>query len=165
MRKSEIVKKKHHCIHQTDSIFYGSLDPSFRKDGFGILQTFNFETYVGHWKNNKAEGIGMIIYPSGEIIYGTFERDTVEGIFLLDNHSSIILGVLRNQLISGIGYSYHYHQKNWKMMKYHKGVSIEIIKEEICDIDISLPKMLNVEQNLFFHLHSYLNKNFFRDNK
>jgi hypothetical protein len=49
------------------------------------------------------------------------------------------------------------------MVKYHKGVPIEIIKEETCDIEISLPKIVHVEQALFFHVHKYVEKNYFEN--
>lgn len=44
-----------------DSIYLGQLNNSYQKDGFGIQQTFEFDTYIGYWKSNKAEGIGLVI--------------------------------------------------------------------------------------------------------
>ena len=43
-----------HTVHQLDSIYYGQLNSSYQKDSFGIQQTFEFDTYMGYWKNNKT---------------------------------------------------------------------------------------------------------------
>ena len=66
---------KVHVIHQIDSTYLGQLNTSYQKDGFGIQQTFNFDTYIGTWKCNKADGKGLIILATGTIIYANFVRD------------------------------------------------------------------------------------------
>ena len=38
-----------------------------------MQQTNDFHMYVGFWKCNKTNGIGMIIYPEGGLIYGNFK--------------------------------------------------------------------------------------------
>ena len=76
----------------------------------------------------------MIIYPSGLVIYGYFSKDLPEGITIFDNKKTIRLGVVKNTEIVGIGYEYNYSTKVWRMNKYHKGVPIEQIKEELCDL-------------------------------
>lgn len=49
-------------IHQLDCIYYGEINKSYQREGFGILQTIEFDTYFGFWKNGKAEGVGLIVY-------------------------------------------------------------------------------------------------------
>ena len=71
MRREDRVS----VIHQVDSIYAGQLNSSYQKDGFGILQTFNFDTYLGFWRCNKAEGRGLVLLSSGVIIYANFARD------------------------------------------------------------------------------------------
>lgn len=47
-------KHRLHTVHQLDSIYMGQMNSSYQKDGFGIQQTFDFNTYIGHWHNNKT---------------------------------------------------------------------------------------------------------------
>lgn len=80
-------------IHQLDCIYYGEINKSYQREGFGILQTIDFEHYIGFWKNGKAEGKGMVVYPSGEIIYGMFSRDQLSGLGVVDNDRILRVGV------------------------------------------------------------------------
>jgi hypothetical protein len=52
-------------IHQLDSTYYGEINKSYQKDGFGILQTLPFEMFFGFWKNNRPEGLGLVLFPTG----------------------------------------------------------------------------------------------------
>jgi len=44
---------KYHIIHLLDCIYYGNLNYSYQKEGFGIQQSFDFHTYIGYWKSNR----------------------------------------------------------------------------------------------------------------
>jgi hypothetical protein len=60
-------------MHQLDCIYQGEVNQSYQREGFGIQQTIDFQTYFGWWKNNKANGLGLIIYPNSNILYGNFK--------------------------------------------------------------------------------------------
>ena len=62
-------------IHQLDCIYMAYLNSSYQKEGFDIQQTFKFDTYIGMWHNNKAEGKGLVVLASGTVIYANFVRD------------------------------------------------------------------------------------------
>ena len=76
-----------HCktIHQLDCVYHGEFNKSYQREGFGILQTLTFDTYAGFWKNNKAEGRGIIFYQSGVVIYGHFSRNQLDGPTIYDH--------------------------------------------------------------------------------
>jgi hypothetical protein len=76
-----------------DCIYYGEINKSYQKEGFGILQTLNFETYVGFWKNNKVEGTGIVVFQGGETIYGEFTRNTLGGMGIVNDGKTLRLGV------------------------------------------------------------------------
>jgi hypothetical protein len=84
-------------IHQLDCIYYGEINKSYQKEGFGILQALSFEHYVGFWKNNKVEGLGLVIFPGGEVIYGEFSRNTLNGIGIVDDGKFLRLGVFEGK--------------------------------------------------------------------
>ena len=68
-------KDKINIIHLIDCIYLGHLNDSFQRNGFGIIQTFQFDTYVGYFRNNKAEGLGLVLFETDLIIYANFVRD------------------------------------------------------------------------------------------
>jgi hypothetical protein len=91
-------------VHQLDSIYYGQLNNSYQKDGFGVLQTFEFDMYLGYWRNNKTEGLGLVILSTGTIIYANFNRDTVDGLTIIDDGNLLVCGIYRNHMIVGVGF-------------------------------------------------------------
>lgn len=93
-----------HIIHFIDSIYFGQLNNSYQKDGFGIQQTCNFDTYIGYWKNNKAEGLGLVILANGTVIYGNFVRDDIDGLAIISDGNILRCGVFRNKQIMGVGF-------------------------------------------------------------
>ena len=52
-------------IHELDCIYWGEINRSYQREGFGVLQTIDFDMYFGFWKNNKAEGKGLIVLGRG----------------------------------------------------------------------------------------------------
>jgi hypothetical protein len=65
----------HDRLYYIDSIYEGTVNPSHYREGFGIMQTINFHTYIGFFKNGRAEGLGLIILSCGTRIYGNFVKD------------------------------------------------------------------------------------------
>ena len=72
-------------IHQLDCVYHGEINKSYQREGFGLLQTLYFDTYAGFWKNNKAEGRGVIFYREGVILFGCFSRNHLSGPTIYDN--------------------------------------------------------------------------------
>ncbi len=97
-----------HTIHQLDSIYNGQLNNSYQKDGFGLQQTFNFDTYIGYWKNNKIEGLGLVILSNGTFIYANFARNAIDGMAIIDNGHLLICGIYRDGQIVGVGFEYNH---------------------------------------------------------
>lgn len=111
-------------MHQLDSIYYGKVNNSYQKDGFGILQTLDFDTYLGYWRNNKTEGLGLVVLANGTIIYANFNRDVIDGLAIIDDGDLLVCGIYRNRMIVGVGFEYNHGLKVWKMNRYHKGIAI-----------------------------------------
>ena len=42
--------------HLIDGIYQGFVNSSYQRDGFGLIQTENYETYLGFFKYNKIHG-------------------------------------------------------------------------------------------------------------
>lgn len=116
------------CTHLIDGVYEGIVNASYQRDGFGILQTDDFQTYMGYFKYNKPNGLGLIIYTDGSMIYANFHNGLLEGIGLADNGHQIQVGTFRGTDLVGVGFEYSYKTSRWKMNRYHKGVSIDIIK-------------------------------------
>lgn len=104
-----------------------------------------------------------MILSKGVIIYANFNRDTIDGLAIIDDGNLLVCGIYRNHMIVGVGFQYNHSLKVWRMNRYHKGVAIELIKEQYQDIAIGLPKIINVQQSIYFHLYSYIYKNYFPD--
>lgn len=111
-------------MHLIDGIYEGFINASYQRDGFGILQTNDFQTYIGYFKYNKLHGLGMVIYTDGSIIYGNFRNGEFQGIGLADNGLQLQIGTFKGPSMVGIGYEYSYKACGWKMNTYHKGVAI-----------------------------------------
>lgn len=90
--------------HLIDGVYQGFVNSSYQRDGFGILQTDKFDTYIGFFRYNKIHGRGMIIYSDGSIIYGNFVHGKLEGIGLADNNHQLQIGTFREEGLIGIGF-------------------------------------------------------------
>ena len=108
------------------------------------MQTSDFETYLGFWKNNKADGLGLIIYPSGTMVYANFSRNEISGVAITDDRITLRIGVFNHMELVGIGFEYEYEKRLWKMSRFHKGLTIEIIKEEREVREGVVPKMISI---------------------
>lgn len=118
------MSQKYHTMHLLDSIYVGWMNTSYQKDGFGIQQTFEFNTYIGQWKSNRIEGLGLVLLESGEQIYAYFKHDQIDGLGIVDNGSILRCGIFKNYQMVGVGFEYNYGLKTWKMSRYHKGIPI-----------------------------------------
>lgn len=147
-------------MHLIDAIYQGMVNSSYQRDGFGILQTDQFDTYLGYFKYNRLHGLGLILYSDGSIIYGNFVHGQVQGIALTDNSHEMQIGVFAKNGLTGVGFEHNYGQGVWKMSKYHKGVAIETLNEEIAKLD-EIPDMLSLESGILKHLIQYKSKRMF----
>lgn len=69
------------------------MNKSSQKEGFGILQTLQFDTYLGFFHNNKAEGVGLLVARDGRHIYGTFLKDEPHGVAITNDGAMLRIGV------------------------------------------------------------------------
>ena len=122
--KTSIQDYKIVSTHLIDGVYEGFVNSSYQRDGFGMLQTEEFDTYIGFFKYNKIHGIGLIVYRDGSIIYGQFSNGKLSGIALTDNRHELQLGVFAHNEMKEIGFEYIHDKKEWRMNRYHKGVSI-----------------------------------------
>ena len=67
--------KQLYVSHFIDSVYLGQLNNSYQKNGFGIVQNFKFDTYFGTFRNNMAEGLGLVVFNDGLVVYANFVRD------------------------------------------------------------------------------------------
>lgn len=63
-----------------------------------MLMTLTFQGYFGFWKNNRPEGKGLIIFSTGEIIYGEFCRNALVGAAIVDDGKFMRVGVFEGKL-------------------------------------------------------------------
>lgn len=82
----------------------GQLNSSFQKNGFGILQTFDFETYIGYFRNSKAEGLGLAVLQNDLIVYAQFARDEIDGLVIIDDGEILKCGIHRQGVMVGVGF-------------------------------------------------------------
>ena len=54
------------------------------------------------------------------------------------------IGTFKGPSMVGIGYEYSYKTCGWKMNTYHKGVAIEVIKEETLPLNEGIPNILTL---------------------
>jgi hypothetical protein len=90
--------------HLIDGIYQGVVNSSYQRDGFGILQTDEFQTFIGEFRYNRPHGIGLIIYSNGSIIYGHFKGGEIDGITLTDNERELKVGTFKGCEMLGIGF-------------------------------------------------------------
>ncbi len=67
-----IEKYKPKLLYEKYSIYQGQTNNSYQREGFGIHLQNTYETYIGYFKANKAHGLGMVLFPAGDILYGYF---------------------------------------------------------------------------------------------
>ena len=60
-------------------------DGYIEREGFGIIQLSNKNTYEGFWSANKKNGIGFHRYRNGNYYVGEFTDDLAEGFGQLSN--------------------------------------------------------------------------------
>jgi hypothetical protein len=68
----------------------------------------------------------------------------MEGIGLSDNGLQLQVGTFRGTSLMGMGFEYFYNNGTWKMNSYHKGVPIELVKEEKMPIGEGIPNILTL---------------------
>ena len=59
-----------------------------------MLQNIYFDTYFGFWKNNKAEGRGIIFYHNSSVLFGNFYRNLLSGPVIYDNSAFMKICVM-----------------------------------------------------------------------
>jgi hypothetical protein len=116
---------------------------------------------MGYFKYNRPNGLGLIFYTDGSVIYANFHHGQLEGIGLADNGTQLQIGTFRASSLVGIGFEYSYIDTRWKMNSYHKGVSIEVIREEQLPLEDGIPNILTLESEVLSHYLNYSKKRYF----
>jgi hypothetical protein len=147
--------------HLIDGVYEGFVNASYQRDGFGIVQTDDFQTYMGYFKYNKPNGLGLIIYTDGSMIYANFHQGKLEGIGLTDNGIQIQIGTFKGACLTGMGYEYIYKTCKWKLNSYHKGVAIDVIKEETLALEDGVPNILTLESEILTLFLSFKKRSYF----
>ena len=58
--------------------FYDGHFVNNKRDGFGVYTYITKTTYTGWWRENLKEGSGVLVYPDGIVIKGTFYNGTIK---------------------------------------------------------------------------------------
>ena len=89
-----------------EGIYSGEINEiSKERTGRGIQVWLDKSTYLGYWKNNKANGKGKLIYPQGDYYEGDFVDGKIEGFGHYVNKLTCIsyIGDWKNDLQDGYG--------------------------------------------------------------
>jgi hypothetical protein len=142
-------------------MFQGFVNSSYQRDGFGLLQTDDFDTYLGFFRYNRLHGPGLLLYRDGSLLYGSFRQGDLSGVGLTDNAHQLQLGLFTPRGMMGIGFEYNHQRRSWKMNRYHKGVSIETLNEETRDLEEGPPSMLSLEPAILKHFLQFKTNSLF----
>ena len=80
------------------------MNRSYQREGFGILQDIYFDTYFGFWKNNKAEGRGIVFYRDCSVLFACFSRNMVMGPVIFDHLAFIRICFMEGRDKMGVAY-------------------------------------------------------------
>ena len=102
-----ILKNKNSQKINNDYIYIGDNSNNSTKEGFGIQKWADGSKCVGHFKNDKSNGLGKFIDNENNYLFGNFVDDKLEGfgIYSYKNGSKYI-GEWLNDLQDGIGLEY-----------------------------------------------------------
>ena len=68
------------------------------------MQDIYFDTYFGFWKNNKAEGRGIIFYHDSSLLFGCFSRNMLLGPVVYDDLGFMRICFVEGREKMGIGF-------------------------------------------------------------
>jgi len=76
---SQLTKNKnqinHTIIDYRNGKYQGTIQTHTRlPHGIGMFLTQDYHIALGSWKQGRIEGEGLILYPNGNICFGTFSR-------------------------------------------------------------------------------------------
>jgi len=106
-------------VDQLDGSYEGQLNVSYQKQGVGVFQSEHFNTYVGEWKNNSLHGRGCIVFRSGRILLGQFDRNRPHGIVIIRTPDKLVCGTLQASQfrLVGVAFEYEYRLSRWRMLR------------------------------------------------
>ena len=100
-------QKKFVIIYKDGSVYNGTVNDEFKRDGIGKYYMSNGDIYEGFFLNNQMEGRGRLLSPKGYGYLGDFKNSVPCGYgnkYTLDNH--IFKGTWNNNVLQGLGEEY-----------------------------------------------------------
>jgi MORN repeat len=114
---------------------YQGLFHDSSKEDIGIFLWNTGKIYIGEWKNNKIQGIGLFVFNSFEFLHSYFDNGTANkiGILRLKNND-VCLGEWENGKLG----------KNSKFFSSEKNKTFSLEGEKIIKIEDGFPAKANI---------------------
>lgn len=65
---------------------------------------YNFDTYLGYWRNNLLHGLGLIVFRNGTMMYTHFNRNNPDSLRVIKLKDKLVVGTFVKNQIHGIGF-------------------------------------------------------------
>jgi antitoxin component YwqK of YwqJK toxin-antitoxin module len=77
------------------------------------------------------QGEGILIFPSGGLYFGRFDRNKLHGVGLIYyRNGDLICGSWRQSKLQGLVYKYKKESDLWLLAEYENGIIVSYKKEE-----------------------------------
>jgi hypothetical protein len=77
--------------------YFGQLDESGSRHGFGKCSWSDCTTYVGNWKNGFMDGSGVLNFPTEDVYVGTLRLNASHGVgVLLQSDGTVSSGIWKD---------------------------------------------------------------------
>ena len=116
-----------------NGIYQGELF-DFKRNGYGLFFWDNSQVYLGQWKDDFMEGIGMIFFGFGGYLYGKFTKNKLNGpgVMIFPN-GDIYASYWKNGKLHEKCLKYCNEDKSWCYIRYYYGIKLEGEKSMNCE--------------------------------
>lgn len=152
-------------VDQLDGSYEGQLNESHQKHGVGIFQSDQYNTYVGEWRNNNLHGRGCIIFRSGRILFGQFNRNKPFGLSIIRTSEKLVCGTIdasKFRLV-GVAFEYDYKLSRWRMLHCERNINATptpecttVMAEEDRELSRGPPKIMSSELEMFTFVGKFI---------
>lgn len=98
------------------------MHPNYKRTHVGIYSWDSGEVYFGEWRNDMLEGEGILFFPYGGFIHGFFLKNKLNGAaFFKFFNGDIYEGFWRNGKLEGNCYKYFNDEDRWILSDYQNG--------------------------------------------
>lgn len=119
-----------HYLEFKDGSYQGQVASKSERDGIGIYIWDSGEVYFGEWRNDYIEGEGFLFFPQGGLIHGTFFKNKVGGpAYFQFSNGDQYEGFWRHGKIDGNCYKYFYEENKWISCLYKDGVFSQLLDQ------------------------------------